>query len=78
MVYHALHFFDKTLGRVFSKFGHAVHMIAPQCVKSFVKSNKNDAADAEAIGQEFNSKLLSTSCVDKVQVMAKKVIHTYQ
>mgnify|MGYP001598112856 FL=1 len=35
--------------RVFSKFGHAVHMIAPQFVKPFVKSNKNDAADAEAI-----------------------------
>ena len=64
--------------RVFSKFGHAVHMIAPQFVKPFVKSNKNDAADAEAIGQEFNSKLLSTSCVDKVQVMAKKVIPIYQ
>lgn len=35
--------------RVFEKFGHTVHMIAPQFVKPFVKSNKNDAADAEAI-----------------------------
>lgn len=35
--------------RVFQKFGHTVHMIAPQFVKPFVKSNKNDAADAEAI-----------------------------
>src|SRR5438552_12059220 len=29
--------------------GHAVRMIAPQFVKPFVKSNKNDANDAEAI-----------------------------
>lgn len=35
--------------RVFESFGHTVHMIAPQFVKPFVKSNKNDAADAEAI-----------------------------
>lgn len=35
--------------RVFEKLGHTVHMIAPQFVKPFVKSNKNDAADAEAI-----------------------------
>ena len=35
--------------RVFERFGHTVHMIAPQFVKPFVKSNKNDAADAEAI-----------------------------
>ena len=35
--------------RVFKKHGHTVYMIAPQFVKPFVKSNKNDAADAEAI-----------------------------
>ncbi len=35
--------------RVFRRCGHAVHMMAPQFVKPYVKSNKNDAADAEAI-----------------------------
>jgi transposase len=35
--------------RVFERLGHTVHIIAPQFVKPFVKSNKNDAADAEAI-----------------------------
>jgi transposase len=35
--------------RVFKGFGHDVRMIAPQFVKPYVKSNKNDAADAEAI-----------------------------
>ena len=35
--------------RVFKSHGHVVRMIAPQFVKPYVKSNKNDAADAEAI-----------------------------
>ncbi len=35
--------------RKFSALGHVVQMIAPQFVKPFVKSNKSDAADAEAI-----------------------------
>ncbi len=35
--------------REFKKMGHDVKLIAPQFVKPFVKSNKNDAADAEAI-----------------------------
>jgi hypothetical protein len=30
-------------------FGHTVKLMAPQFVKPYVKSNKNDAADAEAI-----------------------------
>ncbi len=35
--------------RKFQEFGHDAKMIAPQFVKPFVKSNKDDAADAEAI-----------------------------
>lgn len=35
--------------RVFKSLGHTVRMIAPQFVKPYVKSNKNDAVDAEAI-----------------------------
>ena len=31
------------------KLGHKVKLIAPQYVKHFVKRQKNDAADAEAI-----------------------------
>lgn len=29
--------------------GHSVRMMAPQSVKPYVKSNKNDAVDAESI-----------------------------
>ena len=36
-------------GRLFESYGHEVRLIAPQFVKPFVKSNKNDAADAAAI-----------------------------
>jgi len=34
--------------RKFREFGHEVKMMSPQFVKPYVKSNKNDAADAEA------------------------------
>lgn len=37
--------------RTFRKMGHEPLLIAPQFVKPFVKSNKNDANDAEAISE---------------------------
>jgi transposase len=37
--------------RRFRTFGHEVRLIAPQFVKPFVKTNKNDARDAEAIAE---------------------------
>jgi transposase len=36
-------------GRELQKLGHTVKLMAPQFVKPYVKSNKNDANDAEAI-----------------------------
>src|SRR5499427_3418736 len=35
--------------RRFRAHGHEVKLMAPQCVKPYVKSNKNDSRDAEAI-----------------------------
>ena len=35
--------------RKLEKLGHSVKLIAPQFVKPYVKTNKNDAADADAI-----------------------------
>jgi len=35
--------------REFVQLGHTVMLIPPQCVKPYVKRNKTDAADAEAI-----------------------------
>lgn len=39
------HYWARTLERL----GHSVRLIAPQFVKPYVKANKNDVADAEAI-----------------------------
>ena len=36
-------------GRAFGEFGHEVKLVPPVYVKPFVKRQKNDAADAEAI-----------------------------
>ena len=36
-------------GQKFTEMGHEVKLISPQFVKPYVKSNKNDALDAEAI-----------------------------
>lgn len=38
-------------GRELSKLGHEVKLMAPQHVKPYVKTNKNDAADAEACAE---------------------------
>jgi transposase len=35
--------------RTLQRSGHTVHLMAPQFVKPYVKTNKNDVADAEAI-----------------------------
>lgn len=35
--------------RTLSGFAHTVRLMSPQFVKPYVKSNKNDVADAEAI-----------------------------
>ena len=36
-------------GRKLERFGHTVRLMAAQFVKPYVKTNKNDVADAEAI-----------------------------
>lgn len=37
--------------RKFQEYGHTVRLIAPQYVKPYVKTNKNDYNDAEAINE---------------------------
>jgi transposase len=44
------------LGRALRKQGHDVRLIAAQFVKLFVKSNKNDIVDAEAIAEAVERK----------------------
>jgi len=44
------------LGRALRKQGHDVRLIAAQFVKAFVKSNKNDFVDAEAIAEVWSAR----------------------
>lgn len=37
--------------RLFQRYGHTVKLMSPQFVKPYVKSNKNDCKDAEAIAE---------------------------
>lgn len=59
--------------RVFRDVGHAVRLIAPPCVKLYVKSNKNDAVDAEAIGeavQRPNRRFVAVKSVEQQDLQA--------
>ncbi len=59
--------------RELEKFGHTVKLIAPQFVKPYVKSNKNDARDAEAIGEAVarpNMRFVPVKTVDQQDIQA--------
>ena len=59
--------------RKFRTYGHEVRLIAPQFVKPFVKSNKNDAADAEAIceaAQRPNMRFVAIKTVEQQDIQA--------
>lgn len=59
--------------RTFRAYGHEVRLIAPQFVKPFVKSNKNDAADAEAICeavQRPNMRFVAVKRIDQQDIQA--------
>jgi transposase len=49
------------LGRALKQQGHDVRLIAAQFVKPFVKSNKNDFVDAEAIARLSNGRTCASS-----------------
>ncbi len=59
--------------RLLQSYGHEVKLIAPQFVKPYVKSNKNDAADAEAIceaAQRPNMRFVAVKEVGQQDVQA--------
>ncbi|PRD12341.1 IS110 family transposase [Pantoea coffeiphila] len=62
--------------RVFSKAGHQVKLIPPQYVKPYVKTNKTDAADAEAICEAVtrpNMRFVQIKTADQQAVLS---LHT--
>src|SRR6202034_1778748 len=61
------------LGRALKQQGHDVRLIAAQFVKPFVKSNKNDFVDAEAIAEAVerkNSRFVPIKTDDQLDLQA--------
>jgi transposase len=59
--------------RRFRAYGHEVKLMAPQCVKPYVKSNKNDSRDAEAIAEAVTRptmRCVPTKDVDQQDIQA--------
>ena len=61
--------------RVLMKKGYQVKMIAPQFVKPYVKSNKNDAKDAEAICEAMNRPNMRFVKVKTVEQQDMQALH---
>ena len=60
-------------GRYFKKNGHEVRMMSPQFVKPYVKSNKNDRNDAEAIAEACmrpNMRFVPVKTTDQQDILA--------
>ena len=59
-------------GRLFISLGHQVKMMAPQFVKPYVKSNKNDRNDAEAIAEAStrpNMKFVAVKSIEQQDIL---------
>ena len=59
--------------RSLQRYGHTVRLMAPQFVKPYVKTNKNDAADAEAICEAVarpNMRFVAIKSVEQQSVLA--------
>ena len=62
-------------GRVLAAMGHEVKLIPAQYVKPYVKSNKNDAADAEAICEAAQRPQMRFAVVKNEDIQAMLCLH---
>lgn len=62
-------------GRTLQRFGHTVRLMAPQFVKPYVKTNKNDAADAEAICEAVSRPSMRFVPIKSVEQQAILSVH---
>jgi transposase len=62
-------------GRELSKLGHEVRLMPPQFVKPYVKSQKNDAADAEAICEAVQRPTMRYVSVKSADQQAVLMLH---
>jgi transposase len=61
--------------RKLSEFGHTVRLMAPQFVKPYVKSNKNDARDAQAICEAAGRPNMRFVPIKNVEQQALLAVH---
>lgn len=61
--------------REFARLGHTVKLIPPQYVKPYVKTNKNDAADAEAITEAASRPSMRFTAVKTVAQQDIQILH---
>ena len=61
--------------RVFQRTGHVVKLISPQFVKPFVKTNKNDANDAEAITEAASRPSMNFVPIKQVEQQDIQSLH---
>jgi transposase len=61
--------------RKLQSFGHTVRLIAPQFVKPYVKTNKNDVADAEAICEALQRPSMRFVAVKTIDQQALLSLH---
>jgi transposase len=62
-------------GRKFREMGHDVRLISPQFVKPYVKSNKNDAVDAEAICEAVGRSNMRYVAIKSIEQQDIQSIH---
>jgi transposase len=62
-------------GRMLERFGHTVRLMAPQFVKPYVKTNKNDAADAEAICEAVSRPSMRFVPIKSIEQQAVLSVH---
>ena len=61
-------------GREIGRLGHAVQLIPPAYVKAYVKRQKNDAADAEAICEAASCPTMNFVAVKTVEQQARGML----
>jgi len=61
--------------RELQELGHSVRLIPPQYVKPFVKTNKNDASDAEAICEALSRPTMRYAAVKSAEQQSVLTLH---
>jgi len=64
--------------RLFRRYGHEVKLMSPQFVKPYVKGNKNDSADAEAIAEAVSRPTMRYVGIKEVVDQDIQGLHRYR